>query len=148
MSIKEEISARMKAAMKDRDSVTVGCLRLVSAAIKNKEIENRGELDEAGFMKVLTQLAKQRGEAIEMYEKGGRTELAEKEKAELAIIKSFLPEQLTDEELVKIVEAAIAEVGAEGPSDMGKVMKAVTPKTAGRADGKKVSEVVKDKLSG
>jgi len=148
VSLKEEINAGIRQAMKARDTVTVGCLRLVSAAIKNREIEKRGELDGADYIKVLTQLAKQRGEAIEMYEKGGRTELAEKEAAELAIIKSFLPEPLSDEELVGIVEAAIAEVEACGPRDMGKVMKVVTQKSAGRVDGKKASEVVKGKLSG
>ena len=148
MSLKEEISARMKDAMKARDAATVGCLRLIAAAIKNREIEKRGELDDADMMKLLTQLAKQRNEAIEMYEKGGRTELAEKESRELAIIKSYLPEPLSDDELAKLVEGAIAEIDAQGPKDMGKVMKVIAPKTAGRADGRKVSEAVRAKLSG
>ena len=146
MSLKDKFSAQLKEAMKSRDSVRLGCLRMIISAVKNAEIEKRGELDEAETMKVLTKLAKQRSESIEMYRKGGRDELVQKETAELEIVKSFLPEPLSDEELAKLVEDAIAEVEASEPKDMGKVMKAIGPKVTGRADGKKVSDAVKSKL--
>jgi hypothetical protein len=98
-------------------------------------------------MAILSTIAKQRNESIEMYKKGGRDDLVAKETAELAIVQSYLPKQLSDDELAKCVAEAIAETGAKGPADMGKVMKALMPKTQGRADGKKVSELVKNKLS-
>jgi uncharacterized protein YqeY len=147
MSLKEEISSQMKEAMKAKDQVKVGCLRMAMAAIKNREIEIKGEADDAECIKVLTKLAKQRGESIEMYKKGGREELAEKEAAELAIIESFLPEAMGEAELAKLVAVTIAEVEAAGPKDMGKVMKAIGPKVAGRADGRMVSEAVKAELA-
>jgi len=148
VSLKQKINEQTKAAMKSREPLKVDCLRFISSAIKNKEIEKRGELDDVEISKVLATLAKQRGESIELYKKGGRLELVEKEEAELAIIQSFLPKPLSDEELAKAVAETIAEVGAAGPADMGKVMKAIGPKTAGRVDGKKVSEAVKAMLSG
>jgi uncharacterized protein YqeY len=148
LSLKDTINEQMRGAMKSKDTLRVGCLRLVMSAIKNREIEKRGELEEAELTKVLAQLAKQRREAIEMYEKGGRQELVNKEKGELEIINSFLPKQLSGEELAKLIDEAISEVGASGPRDMGKVMKVLAPKTAGRADGKEVSEAVKQRLAG
>ncbi len=147
MSLKADISTQMKEAMKAREQAKVSCLRMVNAAIKNREIEIRGEADDAECIRVLTKLAKQRGESIEMYRKGGRDELAEKEAAELAVIESFLPAQMSDDEISKLVAEAVAEAGAQGPKDMGKVMKIVSPKTAGRADGRKVSEAVKESLA-
>jgi len=147
MSLKEEVSAQMKEAMKAKDAVKVSCLRMVLAALKNREIEQKGELTDAECLKVLTKLAKQRGESIEMYKKGGRDELVEKETAELKIIEAFLPEAMGDDELAKLVVETIAEVEAAGPRDMGKVMKAIGPKVAGRADGRKVSEAVKAELA-
>ncbi len=147
MSLKEEISSQMKEAMKAKDQAKVECLRMAMAAIKNREIEIKGEADDAECIKVLIKLAKQRGESIEMYKKGGREELAEKEAGELAIIESFLPEAMGDEDLAKLVSEMIVEVEAAGPKDMGKVMKAIGPKVAGRADGRKVSESVKAELA-
>ncbi len=147
MSLKEDISAQMKEAMKAKDHAKVSGLRMVLAALKNREIELRGEVDDAECVKVLMKLAKQRAESIEMYEKGGRTDLADKEKAELATIETFLPKQMSDGELAKLVLETISEVGASDAKDMGKVMKAISPKVAGRADGRKVSEAVKAELA-
>ena len=147
MSLKEEISSQMKEAMKARDQVKVACLRMAMAGIKNREIEIKGEADDAECIKVLTKLAKQRNESIEMYRKGGREELAEKEAGELTIIESFLPEAMGEDELAKLVSETIAEVEAAGPKDLGKVMKAIGPKIAGRADGRAVSESVKVELA-
>jgi hypothetical protein len=146
MSLKEKISASMKEAMKAKDQVKLSCLRMALAAIKNREIELRGEVDDAECMKVLVKLAKQRAESIELYRQGGREELARQEALELSVIESFLPAALSDDELEKLVAETISEAGAVGPKDMGKVMKAVGPKVAGRADGKKVSEAVKAQL--
>jgi len=147
MKFKEKIGDQLRDAMKAKDSASVGGLRMILAALKNREIEKKGELDDDDCIKLLSTLVKQRGESIEMYKNGGRDDLVEREEAELALIKSFLPEELSAEELEKLVVEAIAESGAAGPKDMGKVMKIVTPKTRGRADGKVVSELVKQKLS-
>ena len=148
MSLKKEIAASIVEAMKAKDSARVGCLRLVMAAIKNREIDKREELTDAECIKVLSTLAKQRGESIEMYKNGGRDELAAKESDELSIIKSFLPEQLSESEMLKFVEDAISETGAASMKDMGQVMKALGPKVAGRADGKVLSDIVKERLKG
>lgn len=145
--LKEKIIERMKSGMRARDALSTDCMRMVMAAIKNREIEKRGELDDAECIKVLTSLAKQRGESIEMFKQGGRQDLVVKEEAELALIKSFLPEELSEGELAKLVEEAISETQAGSPRDMGRVMKALAPKIQGRADGKVVSELVKQKLS-
>jgi uncharacterized protein YqeY len=147
MSLKEEISSQMKEAMKAKDQAKVECLRMAMAAIKNREIEIKGDVDDAECIKLLTKLAKQRNESIEMYKKGGREELADKEAGELAIIESFLPEAMGDDELAKLVSETVAEVEAASPKDMGKVMKAIGPKVAGRADGRKVSETVRAELA-
>lgn len=147
MSLKDEISSQMKEAMKAKEQAKVACLRMAMAAIKNREIEIKGIADDAECIKVLTKLAKQRNESIEMYKKGGRDELAEKETAELKIIESFLPEAMGEAELAKLISETIAEVEAAGPKDMGKVMKAIGPKIAGRADGRTVSEAVKAELA-
>ena len=148
MKLKDRIVGELTRAMKAKDAPTTSCLRLILAAIKNREIEKRGELDDAECIKVLSSLVKQRNESIEMYRKGGRQDLVEKETAELALIRSFLPEPLSEEELSRLVDEAIAETEASGMKDMGKVMKVLTPKVSGRADGKKVSELVRSKLQG
>ncbi|MBT3182734.1 MAG: GatB/YqeY domain-containing protein [Deltaproteobacteria bacterium] len=147
MKFKDKIGDELKGAMKARDTGAVAGLRMILAAIQNREIEKRGDLDDDECVRVLSTLAKQRNESIDMYKKGGRDDLVQREAAELALIKSFLPAELSSDELARIVDDAIAESGASGPGDMGKVMKIVTPKTRGRADGKAVSELVKTKLS-
>lgn len=146
MSLKARIEADFKEALKARDSLKVSCLRLIKAAIKNKEIDLRGELQEGQLVSLLATLSKQRKEAIDLYKQGGRNDLAEKESRELALIEGYLPMALPEEELTTMIDVAIAETGAKGSADMGKVMKALMPKLSGRADGKVVSEMVKNKL--
>jgi uncharacterized protein YqeY len=147
MTLKDKLEQDLKAALKSRDAETLGTVRLVLAAVKNEELAKRKELGDAEVIGVLSSLAKQRGESIEAFEKAGRDELAAKEKGELAVLKRYLPEALSSDELERLVEEAIAESGAASPKDMGKVMKILAPKTKGRADGKAVSELVKEKLS-
>ena len=148
MSLKEKLVADMKERMKAKDAPALDCIRMVLAAIKNKELEKRAELADADVMAVLQTLAKQRQESIDMYRQGNRPELATKEEAEQKLIQSYLPQQLSDGELAKLVAEAIAETGAAKPADMGRVMKALQPKVAGRADGRRVSEAVKKALAG
>jgi len=147
MSLKERLKADMKEAMKAKDKVRLSTIRMINSLIKNAEIEKRGELTDEEIVQLLMKYAKQRRESIEMYEKGGRQDLVEKEKAELAIVESYLPEQMSEEEIREIVKKAIEEVGAESVKDMGKVMKVVMPKVKGRADGSLVNKIVKELLS-
>jgi uncharacterized protein YqeY len=146
MTLKERIAAELKEAMKARDELKVSTLRLIHSAIKNKEIDERKPLEDEGVLAVLSTAAKQRRESIEQYEKGGRADLADKEKAELVIIQTFMPEQLGRDEVAALVRDAIAETSASGAKDMGKVMKALMPKVKGKADGKLVNELVKELL--
>ncbi|ADU96496.1 GatB/YqeY domain-containing protein [Thermovibrio ammonificans] len=148
MGLKERLKADMKEALKAKDKVKLSTIRMINSLIKNAEIEKRGELTDDEIVQLLMRYAKQRREAIEMYEKGGRPDLVEKEKAELAVVESYLPKQLSEEELVELVKQVIAEVGASSPKDMGKVMKAVMPKVKGRADGSLVNRIVKELLAG
>lgn len=147
MSLSEQLNEAMKTAMKARDSLRLNAIRLIRTAIKNREIDERRELDDQEVIGVLSTLVKQRKESAQVYREGGRPELAEKEEQELAIIQEFLPAQLGEAELRAVIEAAVSETGAESMKDMGKVMKVVTGKTLGRADGRLVSELVKARLS-
>lgn len=147
MNLSEQLNEAMKAAMKAKDSLRLNAIRMIRTAIKNREIEERRELDDQAVISVLSTLVKQRKESAQVYREGGRPELAEKEEKELAIIQEFLPAQLNEVELRAIIEAAVNETGAASPKDMGKVMKVVTGKTLGRADGRLVSELVKARLS-
>ncbi len=147
MSLKEKILEDVKTAMKSRDSDTVSTLRFVVSAIKNKEIEVRPHsLTDQDSMSVLKKLVKQRQDSIEQFSAAGRDDLVLKEKTELAVIERYLPAQLSEDDLKKIVQSAITEVGASSPKDMGKVMQAVTAKTQGNADNKLVSQIVKSLL--
>jgi len=137
----------MKSAMKSQESTKLGCLRMLIAEIKKKEIDKRSPLDESEIQKVIGTLIKQRNESVIAFEKGGRADLVEKEKEEIAILKAYLPEQLSESEILAIVESAVAETQAKTAADMGKVMKAVLAKVAGRADGKLVNDLVRKKLS-
>ncbi len=148
MSLVEQLNDAMKEAMKAKDALRLNTIRLIRSAVKNREIEVRGELDDAAVIEVLSSLVKQRREAAQVYRDNNRPELAEKEEAELLILQEFLPAQLSEVELLALIDAAIAEVGAASPRDMGKVMKVVSARTRGRADGKRVSELVKERLSG
>jgi uncharacterized protein YqeY len=147
MTIQERLTEAMKAAMKAQDSLRLSAIRMARTAIKNAEIEARGALDDAGVIKVLSTLVKQRRESADAY-RATRPELAAKEEQELAVLQEFLPAQMDEAEIKALIEAAVLEAGAGGPRDMGAVMKLVTPQTTGRADGRLVSELVKARLSG
>ena len=143
MELKAEIQESVKIAMKSGDSVTLSTLRLLLAAIQNEEIRTRKNLTPEEIQKTVSTLCKQRNEAIELYRKGGREELAQKEESELAVLKRYLPQPLADEELKTLIQACISEAGAKGVQDLGRVMKLVMPKVAGRSDGKRVNEFAK-----
>lgn len=136
----------IKSSMKGGDKETLMFARSLHAAVRKKEIDDRVDLDDAGFEKVCATLAKQRRESIEQFEKGGRTDLAESEKRELAFLEQFLPKQMTDAELETLVRGVLAETGVTDPKEMGKVMQAVMPKVAGRADGKRINGMVRSLL--
>ncbi len=147
MGLKSRITADITIAVKGRDQFTVDALRMVISAVKNKEIEKKADIDDKAIISILSTLVKQRREAAELYRKGNREELAAKEEKEIELLKVYLPEALSDDELVKIVAGAADEVGAASLADMVKVMKAVMAKVAGRADGTVVSDLVKKQLS-
>jgi len=148
MSVIERLSEDLKKALKSGDKDTTSVIRMVKAAIKNKAIEKRGDLTDDEINIILTSLAKQRRESIEQFAKGGRQDLVDKESKELLIIQSYLPPQLTEEELNKIIEDAIKEAGTRSEKDMGRIMKIIMPQIKGRADGKLVNELVKKILEG
>lgn len=147
MSLKEQLNEAMKTAMKARDDLRLSAVRMVRSAVKNREIEQKKELNDQEIIEVISTLAKQRRESIRLYREGNRLDLAEKEETELEILLSFLPAQLSQTEIEELVDRVIAETGAQGAKDMGRVMKAITPLTAGKADGRAVSETVKRKLA-
>jgi uncharacterized protein YqeY len=143
MGLREKIDADIKDALKSGAKDKVSALRMLSAALKNKEIDKRRQLTDEEVIETIRTLIKQRKDSIEQFTKGGRQDLADKETAEAALLKVYLPQQLTREELEAMVREAVAQTGAQGARDMGKVMKALVPMTAGRADGKLLSELVK-----
>jgi uncharacterized protein len=148
MSLKEQIISDMTAAMKAQDAARTSTLRMVKAAIMNREKDGGGELTDEDIQKLLRTQVKQRRDSVEQYEKANRPDLADKEQAEIAIIEAYLPQSASQEEVDNAVAAAIAETGASSMKDMGGVMKAAMAKLAGKsADGKMVSETVKAKLS-
>jgi uncharacterized protein YqeY len=148
MSLKAEIQEAVKTALKSGDAVTLSTLRLLLSALHNEEIKGRRELAPEEIQKTISTLCKQRGEAIELFRKGGREELALKEEAELAVLKRYLPQPLTEEEVAVLIRSSIDEAGAKGIQDLGKVMKLLMPKVSGRSDGKRVSELAKALLGG
>jgi uncharacterized protein len=149
MTLKDQIINDMTGAMKASDKARTSALRMVKAAIQNREIEKGGALDDDELMKLLRSLVKQRQDSIEAYAKGNRQDLVEKEKAEIEVIGGYLPQAASEEEIEQAVVAAIAETGAASMKDMGKVMKSAQALLAGKnADGRRVSEVVKAKLGG
>jgi uncharacterized protein YqeY len=147
MTLKEELTDAMKTAMKARDNLRLSSVRMVLSALKYREIDQQKELDDKGIIEVISTLVKQRRESIRLYQEGNRPELAEKEEAELAILLGFLPVQMSIAEIDELVARIIREIGAQGIKDMGRVMKAVTPLTAGKADGKVVSDAVRSRLA-
>jgi uncharacterized protein YqeY len=148
MSLKEQITDDMKAAMRAKESAKLGTIRLLIAEIKRKEVDERIELNDAQTVAIVEKMLKQRKDSISQFEAGGRADLAEIEKAELAVLSAYMPAGLSDEEVVADVAAAVAASGAAGPQDMGKVMAILKPKLAGRADMTAVSAQVKKALTG
>ena len=148
MSIKDLLTEDMKQAMKDKESgkLRLSVIRMARANIKNIEIDEKRELNDDEVLAVLVKEVKMRQDSLEEFAKAGRDELVEQAKQEIAILRKYLPEQLSDEELRALVEEAVAETGAAGPKDMGKVMAALMPKTRGRADGKRINTMVRDLL--
>jgi len=146
MSLKEQLTTAMKDAMRAKQSERLGTLRMLLSAIKNKEIEKREEVDDAVVIDVLSSFVKQRREAADVYRKNDRSDMADTEEIELAIAQEFLPAQLSEEEVRSLVDEVVAELAAESMKDMGQVMKVLTEKTKGRADGKLVSNLVRAKL--
>jgi uncharacterized protein len=143
----QEIEENFKKAMKSQDKIRTSCLRMLRAAIKNKEVDRRGKLDDQEILTVIKGLIRQGKEAIEQFEKGGRPDLAEKERAELDIYYAFMPTQATTLEVEEMVDQIIREGQASGAKDMGKVMKEAMSRLAGRAEGQTIQVIVKKKLT-
>ena len=150
MSISDQIDHDIKEAMKAKQADKLSVLRLLKAAVKNAAIEKGGQagvLDDAEATSIIRKQVKQRQDSIESFEKGGRGELADKERAEIVILQTYLPQALPPEELARLIDEAIAETGAAGKAQMGAVMKALQPKVAGRADGRTLSQEVQRRLA-
>ena len=148
MSLKARITEDMKTAMKAKESAKLGAIRLLLAAVKQREVDERIELDDAAVVAVIEKLTKQRKDSFTQYEAAGRQDLADAEKFEIAVLAAYLPEKMTAEETAAAVAAAIAETGAKGPADMGKLMGVLKPRLAGKADMAEVSRLVKAALAG
>jgi uncharacterized protein YqeY len=146
MGLRDKIDADTRVALKSGAKDKVSTLRMLNAALKNKQIDKRRPLTEEEVIETVRSLIKQRKDSIEQFAKGGRQDLVDKETAEVAVLEAYLPQQLAREELVAMVRDAISQTGAQGARDMGKVMKALIPMVGGRADGKLVSELVKNAL--
>ena len=144
--LRDRIAGDLREAVRARDEPRKSALRLLSAAIRNAEIEARGELDEGGILAVVQRQAKQRRESIDEFRRGGRDDLVEREELELRALADYLPEPATREELVEAAREAIAAAGASGPRDLGKVMPALVERFRGRADGREISGVVRELL--
>ncbi|WP_313313889.1 GatB/YqeY domain-containing protein [Pulveribacter sp.] len=147
MSLKDQITEDMKTAMRAKDSERLGTIRLLQAAMKQKEVDERIVLDDAAVVAIVDKLIKQRKDSITAFEGAGRQDLADKEKAELAVLAAYLPERMSEAEVQQAVQAIVAELGAAGPGDMGKVMGAVKARLAGKADMGLVSAAVKAALA-
>lgn len=148
MDLKDGLTADYKKAMKDGDKLKVSTIRLILSEIKNAEIAKRAELDEDELLTVVSREARKRKESIEEFGKGGRQDLVEKEERELEIIESYMPEQLSEEEVRRMIEETIADVGASSASDLGRVMGKLMPRLKGKADGKKANQIVREMLQG
>jgi uncharacterized protein len=148
MSLRDRLTEDLKLAMKARDQLRMDVIRMIKAAVLNKEVELKKDLDDAEMSRIMTTMIKQRKESVEQFEKGQRAELAAKERQEISIIETYLPKALSAEELAQAVNAVIRETGATSAKDMGLVMKAVMARLAGQSlDGKSVSDLVRSKLA-
>ena len=148
MSLKDQITEDMKTAMRAKDSERLGTIRLLLAALKQKEVDERIELDDAMVVAIVDKLVKQRKDSVAAFTQGGRTDLADKEAAEIKVLEVYLPQRMSADEVAVEVRAIVAELGAKGPGDMGKVMGVVKTRLAGKADMGQVSAAVKAALSG
>lgn len=146
MSLKAQISEDMKNAMRAKDSARLGAIRLLQAAIKQREVDERIELDDGSVIAVIEKMLKQRRDSIAAYESANRNDLADVEKFEVSILQTYLPQQLTEDEVKDILEKVVVETGAAGIKDMSKVMAAIKPLVAGRADMGKISGLIKARL--
>ncbi|MBT3362583.1 MAG: GatB/YqeY domain-containing protein [Chloroflexi bacterium] len=148
MALEEKLTDDMKTAMKSKDKLRLSVIRMVKAKIKNAQIEKRDVLNDDEVLKVIARDVKQHKESITAFTDGGRTELAEKEEAELEILMEYMPQQMSRDEVVAIINQAIAETGATGPQDKGKVMGKIMAQVSGKADGKEVNTIVMELLAG
>ena len=148
MSLKQQLTDDMKAAMKAGEKERLAVIRLINAAIKQKEVDERIELDDAAVLAVLEKMVKQRKDSVTQFEAANREDLAAIERAELAVIDTYLPAKLGEAEILAAIDAAVAETGATGPADMGKLMGVLKPRLAGQADMGQVSALIKKKLAG
>ena len=147
MSLEEKLVEEMKQAMKSNDKLRLSTIRMIRSGLKNKEIELRKKLEDEDILKVIQVLVRKGEESVEQFQTGGRMDLVEKEKREIEILKSFLPQPLSHEEILKVIDQSIQETQASSPKDIGKVMKSVIPKIGGKADGKLINQLVKERLS-
>jgi uncharacterized protein YqeY len=147
MSLEERLADEMKSALKSRDTLRLSVIRMARAAVKNKEIEERKRLDDSAVAKVISGLVKKGEESLGHFQQANRRDLIEKQEKELEILRSFLPRQLSQEEILALIDEAIRETNAIEMKDIGKVMKSLMPRIAGRADGKVVHQMVSEKLS-
>jgi uncharacterized protein YqeY len=148
MTLKTRITDDMKAAMKARETARLAAIRLLLAAVRQKEIDERVDLDDPGVVAVIEKLTKQRKDSVAQYEAAGRLELADAEKFEITVLAAYLPEKMGNAEVAAAVQAALADTGATGPADMGKLMAILKPRLAGKADMAEVSKLVKAALAG
>ena len=148
MTLKQQLTDDMKAAMKSGDKDSLGVIRLINAAIKQKEVDERVELDDAAVLAVLDKMVKQRKDSVTQYEAAAREDLAAIERAEIVVIERYLPAKLDEASILAAIDAAIAQTGASGAADMGKLMGVLKPKLAGQADMGQVSALVKRRLAG
>ena len=148
MTLKERVTEDMKAAMRAKDAARLSAVRLLLAAMKQKEVDERVELTDADVLGIIEKMVKQRRESIAQFEKAARQDLADREKFEIGVLSAYLPQQMSQAEVEQAIAAALAESGASGVKDMGKVMALLKPRLAGRADMGKVSGQVKAKLGG
>ena len=147
MSLEERLTDEMKSALRSRNTLRLSVIRMARAAVKNKEIEERKKLDDSTIVKVISGLVKKGEESLVHFQQANRPELIEKQEKELEILRSFLPQQLSEDEILTLVDEAIKETNALETKDLGKVMKSLMPKISGRADGKVVHQMVRQKLS-
>jgi len=147
MSLEERLTDEMKQAMKSSDKLRLSTIRMIRAAVKNKEIELRKKLEDEEILRVIQGMMRKGEESVEQFQSGGRADLVEKEKKEIEILKSFLPQPVSQEEILRIIDQSIEETQASSLKDLGKVMKSVMPKLGGKVDGRLINQLVKERLS-